>query len=207
MNENIMTDLRVLAFDPGVDRMGIAVLDITYSPFHVTEVYRATTNGGKLERSRKHLRGIFSQSYCKMDAIFEVLDDLFEEYKPDEVASEGAFGYTRPAILISLTLVIDRIRTRTHKYLNKDVHVVAPMQTKRAVTNIHDASKEQMRSWYETCPYITKLPEEATEHEIDAVAHGVTAVMRDITKTYIPELTAKEKKKLKKLKLKEQNKE
>ena len=196
-----MSDLRVITFDPSIDKMGIVVLDFTYSPFKVVEVYRSTTNGAKLERLRKYMLDRFSKSYCKLDALEEIIDNLFEEYKPDEAATESAFSYNRPAVVISLTYVIGLLRRKVHKFLDKDIHTVAPVQTKRAVTGNKDASKDQMREWYDKCDYIVKLPGTASEHEIDATAHGITYVLRDVLKTYVPELTAKEKKKLKKLKV------
>ena len=190
-----MADLRIMAFDPGIGKMGISVLDVTLHPLHVVEVYRETTDGAKLARTRKHLQTEFQNSYCALDALEDRLDELFDEFKPDEVVSEGAFSYKIPAAVISLTLVIGLIRRKSHRYLNKDVRIIAPCQSKRSSTGSGHADKIQMRKWYDVCPYIAKLDTPITEHEIDAVSHGIAYITRDVLKTLPITVSAKKKKK------------
>lgn len=180
-----MKPFRVVSFDPGITKMGVAVLDfyLTEKDFTVTEVLRTTLSGDSLMRTRKHMYDRFIKQYIKQDAMEEQIASIIDEYRPDAVASEGAFAYKHPAAIISLTLIIGAIRRHTHRVLDQDVHIMSPTFVKMAFSGTGEAGKPEMRATYENHPKITRLEGKASEHEIDAVAHGCAMVLRDVLKT------------------------
>lgn len=191
-----MSKLRTLNIDPGIGKCGWSVLDFTFDPFCITEVIRGTFDGNKLLRTRKELKTKFQDSYCKLDALEESIESLILQYQPDEIVIEGAFDHQYPATIISLTLVIGAVRRLCHKHLDKDVRVVAPRFTKMAFANHGNADKDLLRKTYLSYPRLIRYPEgEPTEHEIDATAHGIAYVLRDVLKTVVEKASLKKKKK------------
>lgn len=162
--------------------MGWCVMD--YDPAHQTYVVikTGTLNGHKLIKFEKDIKDHFSKSFCILSAYLKSCRDLITTYKPQYVVSEGAFHSKFPQTLIALTLIIHTIRTACRDVTGRDIFVVAPMETKKEVANHHMADKELIKKSVLKFPSLRfsseLVPDDMSEHEFDAVAHGICFIRR-----------------------------
>lgn len=194
---------RVFAVDPATTVSAWAVLDVvSFNPLKIVVVAHAQIDGQKLLKERRELSSMFSKQFCVLDALEEAYTRLLEEYKPNVVVSEGAFAHLHVSAALALTLAIHTLRRVSRNVLGLNVIEVPPTITKRAFANHGGADKDLMRKAYESCDYLTKTDAiEISEHEIDAIGHGVGHVKRDITGEVI-QISALEKKRAKREKQK-----
>ena len=193
------TPIRILAIDPATGKSGYAILDVTFNPLHVKVVTRGTLDGEKLYRTRKQLAQNFDRSYCILDALEEYYRELMAVYQPDIIVSEGAFGYQHLAALISLTQVILILKRIAHSTIGRAVVIIPPTISKLSFAQEGHAGKPEMREAFLNCPYLDRgeNPESASEHEIDAISHGIAYVNRDILHTVVQNQKKKKQKKKK----------
>lgn len=174
--------VRILAFDPGVGKMGWAILDYYPSSGTYQVVATGCWDGSKLIKTYKALAANFGKHYTTVMAIYDAAVNLIAEWSPTVVASEGAFHHKFPQVHASLTLVIHSVRRAAHTALGHDVKIVAPMETKKAIAKNHMANKDQMKAAVTTKVDITFTPDidsmNLTEHEYDAIGHGYTAYQK-----------------------------
>jgi Holliday junction resolvasome RuvABC endonuclease subunit len=187
---------RIFAVDPATGKSGWAVLDvISLNPLQINIVAHGQIDGDKLVKTRKEMSLIFQRQFCIVDALYYTYHQLITENKPNIVASEGAFGYSHMSAFLAISLAIHELRRATKDVLGQDITTVPPTISKLAFTGKGGADKDLMRWAYRTLDYLNGkvLDEAISEHEIDAIAHGVAHVFRDILKTVV-QLTGKEKK-------------
>jgi Holliday junction resolvasome RuvABC endonuclease subunit len=192
---DITLPYRILAIDPASGKSGWTILDlVSLDPFRIIIVKHAQIDGQKLLRTKKEMSKIFPDYFCILDALEHEYMEIMKEYKPDQVVSESAFAFIHISAFASLKLVINAIRRASWLVLNKDITEVPPTITKMAFTGKGGADKDLMRWAYRTNDYLmnTVPDDQISEHEIDAVGHGVGHIMRDILKTVI-QLSGKEK--------------
>lgn len=186
---------RILAVDPATTKSGWAILDvISLEPLKIVIVAHAALDGQKLLRTRKEMSTLFPAQFCVLDALLEEYERLITLYKPDQIVSEGAFGHLHLAALIALTLAINVLRRASKRLLNKNIIEVPPTISKLSFTGKGGADKDHMRLAYQTNVYLdgTVADELISEHEIDAISHGVAHVRRDIVGDVV-QLSAKER--------------
>ncbi len=182
--------ITILAIDPGFGRTGWAV--VNYDPNSKTTVVIATgtLSGDVLFRRRKEIKHLFSKSFCTLDAYEEEFSEMMQKYMPDYVACEGAFYHKFPAAIISLTLMIHVLQRASYAVLKRDIHKVAPMQTKKSVSGSGNADKDLIKASLLKDPSVVfgsnSHPDSLSEHEYDAVAHAVC-----FSRVLLPEITAK----------------
>lgn len=177
--------VRVLAFDPGINFMGWALLEYRCSTGAITVLKYGTLNGTSLTRKLKELLQLYTKSFVTLEAYEMVIEDMIREMKPDEVVSEDAFFHKFPQTYGSLLLIIHTIRRMTRKTLNKAVHIVAPMETKKVITGKGNrVEKQDMRDGVLNRTHVNLLEvdsfplEKADEHAIDAIGHGTTFIVK-----------------------------
>ena len=191
---------RVFAVDPATGKSGWAVLDLlSTNPLKIKIVAHGLLEGDKLLRTKKEMADIYPRQFCVLDALHDEYVRLIQLYKPDQVASESAFGYVHMSAFMSLTLAINTLRRVSAKILNKDIKEVPPTITKAAFTGRGGADKDLMRLAYQTNTYLEgKVTDgnDISEHEIDAVGHAIGHIKRDILQT-INQVSAKDKKRQK----------
>lgn len=187
---------RIFAVDPATGKSGWALLEVlSLSPLKIKIVDHGTLDGQKLLRLRKDLSKTFIKQYCVLDALYDEYTKLLEDFKPDHVVSEGAFGYTHLNALISLTLAINTLRRASHTVLHKDLVEIPPTISKKSFTGHGGADKDRMRLAYNTIDLLIRKDsnKEISEHEIDAIAHGCAFVKVHITQE-ITQISAADKK-------------
>lgn len=191
--------LRVFAVDPATGKSGWSLLVVSsLSPLKIEIVARGVLDGQKLLKEKKDLALTFGRQFCILDALADEYVRLLGELEPDVVVSESAFGYTHMSALISLTLAIHQLRQASKQVLGKDIVTVPPTITKLAFTGKGNADKDMMRKAFAEAGYLSRDPgnTEITEHEIDAIAHGVGFIRRDLIGDVV-QVSAKEKRKKK----------
>jgi Holliday junction resolvasome RuvABC endonuclease subunit len=194
---------RVLAIDPATGKSGWTILDI-YSllPLRIVIVKHGQLDGDKLLKEKKEMLPIYGRQFCILDALFDAYVEIMTFYKPDVVVSESAFGYKHMNALISLTLAIDTLSRAARKVLGKSVTLVPPTITKKAFTGNGGADKDLMRLAYQSNTFLEGVvaDDQITEHEIDAIGHGVGYIRRDLIGDVV-QLSAKDKKAAKQLRV------
>ena len=171
---------RILAFDPASTQMGVAVLDYDITTQTATVLHAETIKGPSLLKHYKELTPHFAKSFCIQTAYYHLVKEHYlKEWKPDYTVVEGAFYHKLAQTLISLTLVINSIRMAVRDAFNRDIQMVAPMETKKVIANNHIAKKDEIREGILNNPHIKWDPavanyEFTTEHDYDAIGHGYT---------------------------------
>ena len=192
---DIVLPYRILAIDPASGFSGWAILDIiSLHPLQINIVATGALEGQKLLREKKLMAKIFPAYFCVLDALEYIYIEIIKKYMPNKVVSEGAFVAIHVSAFASLKLVINTIRRASWLALNQDIAEIPPTITKLAFTGKGGADKDLMRWAYQTNKYLSGqvADDQITEHEIDAVGHGVGFIMRDILCTVI-QLSGKEK--------------
>ena len=195
---DITLPIRIFSVDPATGYSGWSLLElVSLNPLEIRVLHHGQLEGQKLLRTKKEMSGLFQKQFCILDALYDEYVKLLTLYNPDIVVSEGAFGYKHLSALISLTLAINTLRRASRACLNKDIVEIPPTITKKAFTGSGNADKDAMRVAYYDNTYLVRTGiVDITEHEIDAIAHGCSWVMRDILHS-VEQNHAKDKKKKK----------
>lgn len=153
------SDMKILAIDPGFDRLGIAVVSGTAS--NPEFIYGACVipKPGKLSE--------------RLTEVFLAVDDAVKKHKPDIVAVETLFfsvnkktalnvAHARGAILVAASIN------------NVQVTEYSPQEVKMAVTGYGNAGKKAVANMVEKLIVLPK--QKRLDDEIDAIAIGITAL-------------------------------
>lgn len=201
-----MSVVRVLAFDPAITDMGWAY--ILYDTEKKVYVVQETgiIQGSKLTSGMKLYEKRFQKAFMTAMKMYDVIVGLIFKFRPHYIASEGAFYSKFPQAWASLSIVIHTLRRAWYYTIESslteavtttmgdDVYLVAPMETKKIITGKGQADKDQIKAGilkfknlFIKSPNKTKL----TEHEYDAIGHGVTfCVLR------LPDIQREEQKRM-----------
>lgn len=199
---------KIFSVDPATTLSGWSLLSLdSLAPLSVTVCTRGQIDGQKLVRKYKDELKVYPKQLCVLEALYEEYCSLLAEFKPDVVVSESAFGYAHMSALISLTLAINALMRAAKDTLGVSVVLLPPTVSKRSFADHGSADKEKMRIAYNTIPWLNRgeNPLLISEHEIDAIAHGVGHIRRDIIGDVI-QVSALEKKRAKRQKEKEKEK-
>ena len=152
--------MRVLAIDPGFDRMGLAVLEGDPSrPTHVWSDCVTPPKGAVEER---------------LAAIHAAVADAVREYTPDTVAIESLFWSTnnkRSALGVAEARGA-ALSAAAEAGLSVTEH--SPQQVKLAVTGYGAADKKAVATMVPRL--ITLPPKKRLDDELDAIALGICAL-------------------------------
>lgn len=152
--------MKVLAIDPGYDRLGIAVLEGTGSaPVLVHSACVTTESADSLIDRLLHIGNTISV--------------LLEEYKPDAVAVETLFFNKNAKTAIGVAEARGII-VFLGKRAGCDVREFGPQEIKVAVTGYGNSDKSAVISMVKRL--IKNAPEVGHDDEYDAIAVGITAL-------------------------------
>jgi len=202
---DIKLPLRIFAVDPATTKSGWALIElISINPLKIRVLKHAQIDGQKLLTRNKELSKIFQKQFCVLELLEQEYTNLLDEFKPDVVVSESAFGYTHMSAFMALSLAIHTLRKACRNVLNQDLVTCPPTISKKALTGSGAADKDQMKEALLNSSEITfeEEPVDITEHQIDAVAHGYAYIKVFITKEII-QVSAKEQKRRRREKAKE----
>lgn len=152
--------MRILACDPGYDRLGVAVLEKENGKEHLLYSTCVTTD--------KALP--LPERLC---AIGEAFRSLIAEYRPDGVALETLFfnKNAKTALAVAETRGVLIFLARSQ---GCSIHEYAPQEVKVAVTGYGKSDKSHVTDMVRRL--IPSAPEEALDDEYDAIAVGITAL-------------------------------
>lgn len=151
--------MRVLALDPGYDRLGIAVLE--GDPSRPTHIWSdcVTPPPGTPEQ--------------RLAVVFASVASAIETYTPDVVALETLFFSTNKKTAIGVAQARGAILAAAGA-ANLPVSEHAPQQVKLAVTGYGNADKKAVEAMI---PRLLSLPEKRRlDDEMDAIAVGICAL-------------------------------
>ncbi len=151
--------MRILAIDPGYDRMGIAVVE--GDPSKPTYVWSNCVTPAKGEQS------------ARLAEVFDAVEKAIEEYSPDAVALESLFFSVNKKSAIGVAEARGAVLTAAGKAGLK-VFEFSPQQVKLAVTGYGAAEKSAVASMI---PRLITLPSRPRfDDELDAIALGIAAL-------------------------------
>ena len=156
---------RIIGIDPGYDRCGIAIVEgKIQSP---TLVFSACIETNKKKN--------FSE---RIEFIFKCLQEIIEEYKPDEAAIEDLFFTTnqKTAIKVAEARGVCLLATQLGKVKTAEY---TPLQVKTYLTSYGKADKKQVHFIVEkilekTDKNISNTLAKKHDDEVDAIAIALT---------------------------------
>ena len=152
--------MRVIAIDPGYDRLGVAVLESQYQKENLLFSTCIETKREDTISDRLHVIGVSVKK-------------LIEEYKPDSMAVETLFFNKN----IKTALIVAQARG-VLLYIGTQVdcaiYEFGPQEIKIAVTGHGQSSKQAVKSMVQRLIY--NAPDNALDDEYDAIAVGITCL-------------------------------
>jgi crossover junction endodeoxyribonuclease RuvC len=158
-------NMRVLAFDPGYDRLGVAVVERSSGKEALVHSTCVTTERGLSIPDR-------------LCVIGEAVDELMGRFMPDVVALETLFFNKNQKTAIGVAEVRGIIIYLARHY-HHPVMEFGPQEIKIAVTGYGKSDKTAVISMVKRL--ISNVPVSALDDEYDAIAVGVTAIAHSRT--------------------------
>jgi Holliday junction resolvasome RuvABC endonuclease subunit len=187
--------IRIFCADPSITNFGWSLLDYELSSGHTTVVKSGTITGKSMLKQEAELKDLYESRYVVLWGIEKLLRDMIAEFKPDYVVSESAFQHRFPQAYAALVLVIQALRTATMHTLKRNIHLIAPKESKKVVGQSGSAAKMTVQDAIFNNPHITLRPArsngqppEISEHAYDSIAAGLAFI-----ETYLPGILASEK--------------
>lgn len=151
--------MKILAIDPGYDRMGIAVVE--GDPSKPTYIWSDCIIPPK---------GVASE---RLAVIARAVEDAITTHTPDMLAIESLFFGTNKTTAIGVAEARGAVLSEAGK-LNLLVREVSPQQVKLAVTGYGAADKKAVLAMI---PRLITLPSrKRLDDELDAIAVGIAAL-------------------------------
>ena len=152
--------MRVLAFDPGYDRLGLAVLERSEGKETVIHSACIETNRTAALPDRLHTMG-------------EAIAEVFATYTPDAVALETLFFNKNITTAIGVAQARGII-IYLAKCAGCALYEFGPQEVKVAVTGYGKSDKAAVISMVQRL--VRNAPTTALDDEYDAIAIGITAL-------------------------------
>jgi len=186
--------IRIFSCDPALTNFGYSLLEYNLTTGHTTVIKSGTITGKSLVKSQVALQKEFEKRHIVIWELERLLQSMIIEFKPDYVVSESAFSHRFVQVYAALMLVIQAIRTATMRTLGKDIHLIAPRESKKAVSHTGAAEKVTVQHAIFNNPNVTinetktNSIADMTEHAYDSIAAGLAFIQN-----YLPTLMASEK--------------
>ncbi len=177
MPQNSTPLVSIVAFDPGSQMFGVAVLDFNIETLEIVSTEAWTLNAAKLAGKNTWIEELEGNKASRLHALHIALVRLFNYVQPLEIASESPFINQKfPQAGLVLTEVITTIRTAVRQHdVWKVLELIDPPTIKMAVGAPGNANKDVMKekilSLIPQLNYSGEVPpEQLDEHSIDAIA-------------------------------------
>ncbi len=152
--------MRVLAFDPGYDRLGVAVMEKTNGKEILIHSECVTTDRTDTMPERLHIIG-------------SRIETLTHEFHPDHVALETLFFNKNQKTAIAVAEVRGIILFLARK-AGCSIAEFSPQEIKVAVTGYGKSDKSAVTGMVKRL--VPNVPDTALDDEYDAIAVGITAL-------------------------------
>lgn len=154
---NEVLNMRILGIDPGFAIVGIGIIEYTGNKFKVIEYTKITTEA-------------HTDFPGRLKKIFDELNEIINEYKPDAIAIEELFFNNNAKTAINVgqgrgvCLLCGAIN-------NIPIYEYTPLQIKQAVVGYGRAVKEQVQQMVKVLLNLEKIPK--PDDVADALAVAV----------------------------------
>lgn len=152
--------MKVLAVDPGYDRMGVAVLEQTNGKEQL--LFSSCIETDRTEPFSRRLL-----------ALGETLEQLFNTHTPDAVAIETLFFNKNQKTAVGVLQARGVVMYLGEKYKCR-VFEFGPQEIKIAVTGFGKSDKQAVFDMVRRL--VSNVPEKAHDDEFDAIATGITCL-------------------------------
>lgn len=177
----------ILAIDPSINNVGIAILEIDYLTGEILSIVAFTVITNKLTDQSGLDEDYHSERAIKLMKLRQVVTNFLEHVNPVEVACESPFfNRFSPMAYGSLTEVVGIIYTAILDHnVNTKFTTIPPLSAKKAVgarsvKNDTEKGKFEVRQAIMNNPEIMKALKDdinfLSEHALDAIAVGYTLV-------------------------------
>ena len=151
--------MRVLAIDPGFDRLGMAVIE--GDPSKPTHVWSDCVEPEK------------GAPEARLSKVYDSVAQIISEYKPDRLAIESLFFSTNVKTAMRVAEARGAVLAAAGK-AGIEVHEYSPQQIKLAVTGYGAADKKAVAAMI---PHLITLPtKKRLDDELAAIALGIAAL-------------------------------
>lgn len=157
--ENSHKTYRILGIDPGTNIMGYAVIEVQLRP----------TKLRLIDIDVLHMKSE-SEPYIKLKRIFEHIQQVIQEHKPDVMAIEAPFFGKNVQSMLKLGRA-QGVAIAAGMVKGLEVCEYSPKKIKQSVTGNGNASKEQVAAMLSTI-----MQEPLTEQYADATDALATAI-------------------------------
>lgn len=148
----------ILGIDPGIAIMGYGVLEVRGNSYKVLE-------NGVITTSAK------TKTPERLKILYNNLDDIIKEFKPDEFAIEELFfnQNVKTAITVGHARGVQVLCAQIN---NLPIYEYTPLQIKQAITGFGRANKKQMQETVTTLLNLSEIPK--PDDAADALAVSLT---------------------------------
>ena len=148
----------ILGIDPGIAIMGYGVLEVKGNSYKVLE-------NGVITTSAK------TKTPERLKILYNNLDDIIKEFKPDEFAIEELFfnKNVKTAITVGHARGVQVLCAQIN---NLPIYEYTPLQIKQAITGFGRANKKQMQETVTTLLNLSEIPK--PDDAADALAVSLT---------------------------------
>lgn len=162
--------MRILGIDPGFAIVGIGIIDYTGNKFSVVR-HRAVTTEAHTYFPRR------------LRKIYEELDAVIKEYKPDVISIEELFfnNNAKTAINVGQGRGVVVLCGAMN---NIPIYEYTPLQIKQAVVGYGRATKNQVQQMVKVLLNLTKIPkpDDVADALAVAICHAHSHNMNDLIK-------------------------
>lgn len=177
---------RIVAFDPGTNRLGVAVLDYNKEQgTHFVE-HAATFFIGNLYKQYPVVIETYGERVAKQYAARCAVQKVLEAWNPSVVASESPYMGSFPQAYMALVECIDAIR-RACKAFNpyQPLITIDPATVKKSIgVSGKSGDKEAIRNALANRKSLTfdvgVSLDKLDEHAVDAIAVGIAATLQSL---------------------------
>lgn len=171
---------RIIAIDPGLNRMGVSVLDVDLINQKIYILYAETIDSVKGIRQKPNVGvGRFSERMAKVHYLRSNLESLFRKWQPLTVVYETPFFRRFPQPYEALIQSVEAIRGACVSYSPLvELDGIDPPTVKKAVGAKGDSSKDAVYKAIHALPEIVyseetrSLLSSLSEHSSDSIAVG-----------------------------------
>lgn len=158
--------MRIIAIDPGYERLGIAVLEKSYSGFTAVKEQLVFSECFKTSKKLPH--------HERLALIGNRIKEVIEKYEPEALATEKLYfsGNQKTAMLVAEAR---GVILYTGSSLGLDIFEYTPADIKIAITGYGKADKNQIIDMVKKLIQIgSKALSGNSDDEFDAIAIGLT---------------------------------
>lgn len=153
--------MRILAIDPGFERMGVAIIDKTLKPKHELVYSSCFKTSAKIP------------FHTRLTLIGEELENIIKKYKPEALAIEKLYFTNNQKTVMGVSEARG-VMVYTASRNSLQIFEYTPPQIKIAVTGYGKSSKDAVMSMV---PKLIEMEKKTnSDDELDAIAIGITCL-------------------------------